>query len=432
MTRTATPTRRARKTAEPEVSVEVAQLLAAAGKTLDDVLVDVDGELVISEVLVEEIRDALDAESDDDLDDVDADIDEAAIEALDDDDDVLLDVVEDNRELEDFDFDALVAGLSFIDVDGSLAAIEAERAPFVRAAKLAGKKNGAAEFYNVVNAPLFIRRRAIQCELDELDTVPVEERDVAFRIAARRGRRDLESITEMIVRFNFGMTRKYVRLFTSNTSREDSDDFQGAAVLGLMNSIDTFDPAKGRFGSWAYKRIQREVLRAVRDADFANMNHGDFERRPDILRAYNRLSGPDNERTPTFVEVAAEAGVTVELVARVLNAPHLESLHTHIGDEGDTELGDLIPDKGEAIDSLVMSAMDVAALMEYGMSALDPREHFVLVRQYGLDGEPIQCLSSIGAQLKLSREAVRQIKSKGLAKILHPVTLRKLVRHGRK
>jgi len=75
--------------------------------------------------------------------------------------------------------------------------------------------------------------------------------------------------------------------------------------------------------------------------------------------------------------------------------------------------------------------MDVASLIEHGLGALDSREHYVLARRFGLDGEPAQCLSSIGTQLRLSREAIRQIEAKALAKILHPVTLRKLVRQGR-
>ena len=437
---TPTRTRRTRK-AMPEVSSEIAALLAATGKTVADIVVATDGEMVVSDELVDALRTELelaeaaaDAPDDEDDDVIDETVDEAATEALADEDvEVEIEAVDDRRSVEDFDFEAVVANLDLVDVDGSLAELDLERLPFGRAARRAGKKNGVAEFYNVVNAPLFIRRKAMQSELAELDEVAEEDRDDLHELSTSRLRRDLEAITELIVRFNYGMTRKYVRLFTSNTSREDSDDFQGAAILGLMNSIDTFDPAKGRFGSWAYKRIQREVLRAVRDADFANMNHGDFERRPDILRAYAKLAGPeDNRRTPSFQEVAATVGCTVELVARVLNAPHLESLHTHVGDDGDTELGDLIPDRGDAIDSQVLGQMDVAALMEYGMSALDTREHFVLVRRYGLDGEPVQCLSSIGKQLRLSREAVRQIESKGLAKMLHPVTLRKLVRHGRR
>jgi len=352
---------------------------------------------------------------------------------LDDDEALALgDDVDDDRE--PCDFTALVSDLPLSNVDGCLELIEVERAPFMRllaADETNRKRNIGAEFYNVVNGPLFTRRMALQAQLSSLAGLAEADKAPLHNLSVHRATCALESLTEIVVRFNYGMTRKYVRRFTSNTSREDSEDFQGAAILGLMNSINTFDPGKGRFGSWAYKRIQREVLRAVRDADFANMNHGDFERRPDVLRAYAKLAAAGEGHAPTYAQVAAEAGVTVELVTRVLSAPHLDSLHAHIGADGDTELGDLIPDRGPSIDSQVIGAMDVASLIEHGLGALDSREHYVLARRFGLDGEPAQCLSSIGTQLRLSREAIRQIEAKALAKILHPVTLRKLVRQGR-
>lgn len=336
-----------------------------------------------------------------------------------------------DRDLEDFDFAEVVAGLPVADVPTCLAELARYRAPYIRAARRGGRRSPEADFYNVVNGPLFNRRTALRDRVAELDAVVPADRDAAHRVAGRRARRELEMLTELIVRFNYGMTRKYVRLFTSNTSREDSEDFQGAALLGLMTSIDTFDPAKGKFGSWAYKRIQREVLRAVRDADYKSMNHGDFERRPDILRAYAQLAGPNDERTPSFEEVAAAANCTVDLVRRVLAAPRLDSIHAAVGADGETELGELLPDNAVPIDDQVLTQMDIAALVQFGLSALEPREHYVLARRFGLDGEPVQCLSSIGKQLRLSREAVRQIESKGLARLLHPSVLSQIVRHGR-
>jgi RNA polymerase sigma factor (sigma-70 family) len=340
----------------------------------------------------------------------------------------------DDRELGDFDLDAIADELDIYDLTAAMDALELIRAPYIRAARRAGKKSPAAEYFNAMNTPLFERLRARQADLQRLDAIPAEEREALHRSDVRRGKRAVEALTDLIVRFNYGMTRSYVKKFTSNTSRDDSDDFQGAATVGLMKAISTFDPAKGRFGSWAFKPIQREVLHAVRDSDHKNLNRGDFERRPDILRAYNKLAGPDGEYTPTYEEVAAACTVkvTTDQVQRVLDAPHLESLHSRVGDEGDTELGDLIPDDADSVEDNVIGGLGVAALMDHGLTALDAREHFVLVRRYGLDGEPGQCLSSIGKQLKLSREAVRQIEAKALSKMLHPVVLRKLVRQGRR
>ncbi|MGZ4501979.1 MAG: sigma-70 family RNA polymerase sigma factor [Nocardioidaceae bacterium] len=364
------------------------------------------------------------------VDVVDEKLADEALEALEDE----LEELDDDRDLEDFDLVELVADLDIYNLTAAMDGLEVIRAPYIRAARRAGKKSPAAEYYNAVNAPLFERRLALQADLDGLGEVAEADRDINQRVGYRRAAREMEALTDLIVRFNYGMTRSYVKKFTSNTSRDDSDDFQGAATVGLMRAISTFDPKKGRFGSWAFKPIQREVLRAVRDSDYPNLNPGDFERRPDILRAYQSLAGENGEYNPTFEEVAAACAVKVtrEQVARVLDAPHLESLHAHVGDEGDTELGDLIADDADSVEDSVIGGLGVAALMDHGLTALDAREHFVLVRRYGLDGEPGQCLSSIGKQLKLSREAVRQIEAKALSKMLHPVVLRKLVRQGRR
>lgn len=288
--------------------------------------------------------------------------------------------------------------------------------------------------WNERNTEMFRERKDIKQQIADLQAKDdAEGLDSIEALQLKRLASKLDDVTSRIVRFNFGLVRAYVKKFTSNTSPEDSADFEAAAVVGLMRAIDTYDMEKGRFGQWAYKPIQREVLRAVRDADHPNMNPGDFERRPDILRAKADLLAAQghDERQPTFEAIAAKAGTTIEQVNRVLDAPHLESLSVPVGDDGETELGDLIADTSVAVDEHVMAGMTLDALQEFGLTALDARELFVIVRRFGLDAEEPQCLSSIGEMLGLSREAVRQIEAKGLAKIQHPVTLRRLYRHGR-
>lgn len=285
--------------------------------------------------------------------------------------------------------------------------------------------------YNDRNTTLFTERNRIKAELEKLLAMSERRRPANYSRRLQRAYRDMDEITTQIVKFNYGLVRSYTKKFTSNSSRDDSADFEASAVVGLMRAIDSFDPTKGRFGAWAYKPIQREVLRAVRDADFKSMNPGDFERRPDILRAVTKLQAGDDTRMPSNAAIAAEAGVTVDQVRRVLEAPHLESIHQHVGDDGATELGDLIESDTTGVEGSVLSALTLTALEDYGFSALDERELFVLIRRFGLDCEPEQKLASIGDMLGLSREAVRQVEAKALAKIMHPVIIRKIVRYGR-
>ena len=278
------------------------------------------------------------------------------------------------------------------------------------------------------NAELFERRKAIQQRLSELD---VEDADGLDRRTVNRLRRQLDDVTAEIVRFNLGLVRSYCKRFTSNANRDDSADFEAAGMLGLMRAIESFDPSQGRFGHWAFKPIQREVLRSVRNADHPNVNLGDFERRPEILRAFRHLQGDDDRYTPSHQEVATLVGVTVDQVRRVLNAPRMESVHRPLGESTEGTLGDTIESTSPGPEAVVVSSMTLSSLKTYGLAALDPRELYVLVRRFGLDGEPDDKLADIGDTLGLSREAVRQIEAKAIAKIQHPMVLRKIQRDGR-
>lgn len=275
------------------------------------------------------------------------------------------------------------------------------------------------------NSALFQRRRELQQQLAELDE------EIAGARAAYRLRRSIEDVTAEIVQFNLGLVRSYCKRFTANSTRDDSADFEAAGLLGLMRAIDSFDPEQGRFGQWAFKPIQREVLRAVRDADHPNVNLGDFERRPEILRAFRHLQGEDDRYNPSHAEVATVVGATVDQVRRVLVPPKLESVDQAASEQNDVTLGDTIESTTPGPETVVVSSMMLSVLRTHGLAALDPRELFVIVRRFGLDGEPPEKLAGIGETLGLSREAVRQIEAKAVAKIQHPMVLRKIQRHGR-
>ncbi|HEY8482065.1 MAG TPA: sigma-70 family RNA polymerase sigma factor [Spirillospora sp.] len=286
-----------------------------------------------------------------------------------------------------------------------------------------GGTRPTSDEFRTRNDELFAKRMELQERLNVLRArADSGELDMVSEIALRRTEREFEDVTYEIMVANFGLVRRYVAMFTSKSS-EHGEDFESAGKVGLLWAIASYNPKRGPFASWAFKPIQREVLRAVRDADHPNLNPGDFEKRPAILaaeRAYLEEAGPD--AAPDYAEIARRAGVTEAQVRRVLDAPRLDSLHAPASGPGEEEVGweDRLPDASLNIEDEVMLRFDLRALNSRGLPNLDARERYVLTRRFGLDGEPEQALRVIGERLGLSREGVRQIQQKALAKLMQP------------
>lgn len=299
-----------------------------------------------------------------------------------------------------------------------------------------GEKGLQATDYDEWNQKLISLRCEIKDQIIELEGS--EDRLNALqRTKMRRLRSDLDRLTYEILDFNEGFLVYYVRKFTSRSSNNDEADIRSSARLGLLSALERYDPTRikaerASFARWAMQYIKREVFKAVRDIDHPNLTLGAFEARDKVLKAQKRLVGTEDDKPVSIEEIASEAGISVSQTRFILEAPHMVSLSAPVlSGEGDSTIGDLIEDDRRALEDQVIFNEEVDNLERYGLTKLTAREHMVLSFRNGLAGEPELTLEELAPVLQLSREAVRNIESKALAKLVHPVTLRRILRAGR-
>ena len=258
-------------------------------------------------------------------------------------------------------------------------------------------------------------------KLAAAEGLAIEDR-VLLERAVRKGHAAHSRLVEANLRLVVSIARNYVGRGMPLL------DLIQEGNLGLMRAVDRFDYRKGfKFSTYASWWIRQGITRAIADqARTIRVPIHVVDMINKLIRSKRDLS-QDLGREPTIEEIAKELEIEPDRVEELNKiAQNPVSLETPVGEEDDSTLGDFVEDGSAEVPVEAATFRLLQDYISHALEGLNDRERDVLIMRFGLEDGRVRTLEEVGERFGVTRERIRQLETKALAKLRHPNNSRRL------